>query len=222
MYPSQVVESACDSFGILLSIVVASASTQYDIQVHERRRLHVRERLIDSVHHTKAAATGCDHWSRPFGYGDANSRPLFWKLQRWIMSAISQLLGHARVPEAILNPSTRAVFSGWLLLALGCTAFYQLHEHDRYQNIFIVGSIIAAAMIGMLESSGGDTIILTNMPWCITLGLVLSGTVHGLVRRTTPSVKNACVSDQIEHDSNISIRQKNACGSRRTPDHTRE
>jgi hypothetical protein len=66
-------------------------------------------------------------------------------------------------------------------MTLAAVMYYEAHPRHRHRTAFLFGGVFVAIMIGVMEGSGTDTIILTNMPWCIALGILMDVLIHSLV-----------------------------------------
>lgn len=61
-------------------------------------------------------------------------------------------------------------------------AYYEMHPGHSYRKLFILGSALVAIFIGIVEGSGMNSIILTDIPWSLTLGMMLDCLVHNFIR----------------------------------------
>jgi len=98
------------------------------------------------------------------------------------------------------------LFAGWLLAALAITTFYHISKRDRSQNIFIVGSVLAAMAIGGVDCTSVNSIVLTNVPWCISLGLIASVAAHQVLGWNALDVEE--ISDKAIFDSKVCNMEK--------------
>jgi hypothetical protein len=68
----------------------------------------------------------------------------------------------------------------WLLLTLAAALYYETHPGYRYRKIYLLVSVIAAITIGVIEQSSVDTVILTNLPWCLALSTLVDTLLWGV------------------------------------------
>ncbi|OAL56799.1 hypothetical protein IQ07DRAFT_18780 [Pyrenochaeta sp. DS3sAY3a] len=91
-----------------------------------------------------------------------------------------------RMLDFVTRPSSDALLCGWMALALALAIYHESRSNHRYRSIFLVGSVLLALLLGVVERSHLNTIILTNIPWCLTLGVatdMLVRTVLGIRTR---------------------------------------
>jgi hypothetical protein len=86
-----------------------------------------------------------------------------------------------RFPEAVRRPSPTTLLVSWLVMTLAVVAYYEAHPGHRHRTAFLFGGVLVATIVGVMEGSGADTIILTDMPWCIALGILIDALMHSLV-----------------------------------------
>ncbi|KAF2823244.1 hypothetical protein CC86DRAFT_457669 [Ophiobolus disseminans] len=86
-----------------------------------------------------------------------------------------------QLPEAWQHPSPRVLLASWLILAIAVTTYYTAHKSHRHRKLFLLGSILVAMMIGIAEGSGVATTILTDVPWCLTFGMLADLLVHRII-----------------------------------------
>jgi hypothetical protein len=70
-----------------------------------------------------------------------------------------------------------------VILAITVVVHCESHAGGRYRRIFIVGSAFVPLLIGVAEQSSMNTIVLTDMPWCVTLGILMDKLVHSIAYR---------------------------------------
>jgi hypothetical protein len=85
-----------------------------------------------------------------------------------------------RLPEAIRRPSPTCLLVSWMVTTLGVVAYYEARPGHRYRTAFLIGAVFVATVFGLMEGSSTDTIILTNMPWCIALGMLMDVLLRSL------------------------------------------
>jgi hypothetical protein len=91
-----------------------------------------------------------------------------------------------QLPGAITHPSPTALLVSWLLLTFVVLVYYETDPGHMYRKVFLLGSVMAAITIGVMEQSSVDTVILTNLPWCLALSTLvdtLLWCVHGVTNR---------------------------------------
>jgi hypothetical protein len=91
------------------------------------------------------------------------------------------------------QPPPILLLVSWLILALAIIAYFETHLKTRNLKVFLIGSAFIAFSLGVLEDSSVRSIILTNLPWCLTsqlfLGILMNSIVHCIpgVRLQQPS-----------------------------------
>ena len=85
------------------------------------------------------------------------------------------------MPATSNPPSPLTLVVSWVVLAIAVAAYYETHPGHRYRRFFIVGSAFVALLIGVSEQSSMSTMILTNIPWCVTLGILADKLVHSVL-----------------------------------------
>ncbi|KAH8730526.1 hypothetical protein GQ44DRAFT_823248 [Phaeosphaeriaceae sp. PMI808] len=115
--------------------------------------------------------------------------PFFWRLQRSLMSegTKTSLPRPVRLPKMLLQPSPTTLLVSWLAMAMAAVTYYETHPGHRYRNVFFLGSAFVAVAVGIIEQSNMDTIILTNIPWCLVLSILLDFSVHNIIRLLSSS-----------------------------------
>jgi hypothetical protein len=68
-----------------------------------------------------------------------------------------------------------------VVTVLAVVAYYEAQPGDRHRTAFLLAGVFVATVVGAMEGSSADTIILTNMPWCITLGILMDALMYRLV-----------------------------------------
>lgn len=71
------------------------------------------------------------------------------------------------------QPPPILLLASWLILALAITAYFERYLKRRNRKVFLIGSAFIALLLGIVEGSSVRSIILTNLPWCLTTGLSL-------------------------------------------------
>jgi hypothetical protein len=71
------------------------------------------------------------------------------------------------------SPSPLTLLISWVMLAIAVAAYCGSHPGGRYRSFLIVGSAFVALLVGIAEQSSLNTIILTDIPWCVTLGILM-------------------------------------------------
>jgi hypothetical protein len=85
------------------------------------------------------------------------------------------------------SPSSHVVLLSWIVLALALATFQGRDSgHGRKTGILLC-SVLAAVGLGFIEGTGSTSIVLTNIPWCLTFGVlvetIVSTASSGLLRR---------------------------------------
>jgi membrane protein implicated in regulation of membrane protease activity len=63
-------------------------------------------------------------------------------------------------------------------------AYYQLRKHDRHKDLLLVGGGVLGAGASLVYGLDIQGTLLTFMPWCLLLSLVLSPRVHQVLERS--------------------------------------
>jgi uncharacterized membrane protein YhaH (DUF805 family) len=81
------------------------------------------------------------------------------------------------------SPTPQIFVVATLTYGMVTLASYRLHDDDKYQAWFLMCGILVAAAIGFLDAMDLQGIILSSMPWCITMSLIMSACAHCILRR---------------------------------------
>lgn len=85
---------------------------------------------------------------------------------------------------ALISSPTPPIFVvATLTYGMVTLAFYRLRDDDKCQAWFLICGILVAAVIGVLDAMDLQGIILSFMPWCITMSLIMSASAHCILRR---------------------------------------
>ncbi|KAF2114450.1 hypothetical protein BDV96DRAFT_98075 [Lophiotrema nucula] len=103
---------------------------------------------------------------------------ILWRLQDAIQQLVTRTLRLPQIPDWVSDPSSSAVFAGWLVVALVVTAYRAAYDGSHYHDVVLASSVSAAIILGMVEGTTLRGILLTNVPWCLSLGLILSTLSH--------------------------------------------
>jgi hypothetical protein len=68
-----------------------------------------------------------------------------------------------------------------VVAVLAVVAYYEAQPGNGHRTAFLLGGVFIATVVGVMEGSSADTIILTNMPWCIALGILIDALMYRLV-----------------------------------------
>lgn len=82
-----------------------------------------------------------------------------------------------------MNPTPHSLLLSWIVLAVAIATYYRSRAGFQYEGYYLIGSIAGACVVGMLESSGRAVVILMDIPWCLTIGIMLHIIVRGTSRR---------------------------------------
>lgn len=63
-------------------------------------------------------------------------------------------------------------------MILAAVFYYETHLQHRHLNTFFLGSVLSAFVIGVMEQSNMTTIILTNVPLCLSFGVLMDLLIH--------------------------------------------
>jgi len=91
----------------------------------------------------------------------------------------------------------------WLAATLAAVVYCEAHPGHRFRKLFVLGSVFVAVFIGRVEGSGVDSIILTNIPWCLSLGMLLDFFVHNSIRVLSNGTA----------ERRISVQEEPCCGT---------
>lgn len=118
------------------------------------------------------------------GSSENGNDPVLWRLQRWIGAKLSRLVGTKtfHVPDMIRSPSPSVLLASWLVMALAAAAYHETLSRREHRTTYLFGSALVALLLGMVEQSGVETVILTNVPWCLALGMLLDMLVRGILK----------------------------------------
>ena len=81
------------------------------------------------------------------------------------------------------SPTPHGLLLSWVVLAVAITTYCRSRAGFRSEGYYLVGSMALACVIGMLESSDRATVILMDIPWCLTIGMMLHMVVRGISGR---------------------------------------
>jgi hypothetical protein len=70
-------------------------------------------------------------------------------------------------------------------MTLAAVAYHETHPGYKHRKIFLLGSVVAAIVIGVFERSSVDTMILTNLPWCLVLSTITQTVVYSISRTSS-------------------------------------
>lgn len=87
----------------------------------------------------------------------------------------------------------------WLVMILAVAAYYETHPGHRYRKAFLLGSVVAAITIGVIEDSSVDTMMLTNLPWCLALSILLDTLVQKVLGNSTHGIPGDGLQSRIGH-----------------------
>lgn len=59
-------------------------------------------------------------------------------------------------------------------MVLAIFIFYETHPDHKYRKAFLFGGGLTAVIIGVVEKSSIDNIILINIPWCLALATMMN------------------------------------------------
>ncbi|KAF2132134.1 hypothetical protein P153DRAFT_354780 [Dothidotthia symphoricarpi CBS 119687] len=111
------------------------------------------------------------------------TEPILRKFVNWAThigdSALHQT--RLRIPEMLRRPSPSTLLVSWLILALAVAAYHETHPGNMRRKALLLGSLFIALLIGVVEGSGTSTVLLTDLPWCLSLGILLDMIVHRLL-----------------------------------------
>lgn len=99
--------------------------------------------------------------------------PIFWRLQSWITKNFMDILppsSQDALTTFLKTPSPQVLLLSWLILAIAVSTLYRTHSKHGDSKPYLVGGILVAFVLGWLEGSGMTTVILTDIPWCLTVG----------------------------------------------------
>lgn len=116
--------------------------------------------------------------------------PIFWRLQSWITVSFTLQAPHTiltldgqknfmdilppssqdALTTFLKTPSPQVLLLSWLILAIAVSTLYRTHSKHGDSKPYLVGGILVAFVLGWLEGSGMTTVILTYIPWCLTVG----------------------------------------------------
>jgi hypothetical protein len=68
----------------------------------------------------------------------------------------------------------------WVVTTLAVVAYYEARARHRYRTAFLFGGVFVATVVGVVEGSSADTIILNNIPWCIALAILMDVLIRSL------------------------------------------
>lgn len=60
-------------------------------------------------------------------------------------------------------------------------SYFETYSKRKNHKVFHVGSLCAALILGLVEGSSVSIIILTNIPWCLTIALLLDMLVYRFI-----------------------------------------
>jgi hypothetical protein len=69
----------------------------------------------------------------------------------------------------------------WVAITLTAVAYCEAKSGHRYRRLVILGSVLVAITIGMAEGTSAHSVALTNMPWCLALGMLADCVVYNIV-----------------------------------------
>ena len=81
------------------------------------------------------------------------------------------------------NPPPTLFLVALLTYGMATLSYYKFHKSDKYQDMFVVGGGIVGTAVGCLRGADAQCILLTFVPWCILLSLILSSAAHRVVGR---------------------------------------
>lgn len=133
---------------------------------------------------------------------EGRHNPIFRRLQSWIIVSRGTRRCPLRLTENVQktvadclpssvrdtvvkpmeHPSPQVLLLSWLILAIAIAACYRMQSSHRHRRHYLIGSMLVAFVIGGLEGSGMTTAILTNVPWCLTIGALLQLAINTGIR----------------------------------------
>jgi hypothetical protein len=94
-----------------------------------------------------------------------------------------------RLSDVIKKPSSHIVLLSWIVLAFSLAAFQGGSSGKGRKGVILLCAVLGAMVLGFVEGSSSTSIILTNLPWCITFGILVDAAVNygscRLARRTS-------------------------------------
>ena len=82
--------------------------------------------------------------------------------------------------EAVSNPSPTVFVGSIFTFGLATAAYYQLHKRDKYQDVFLIGGVLAGTAAGWLSNTDVQGVLLSFLQICVLVSLVLSSCLHGV------------------------------------------
>ncbi|ORY12921.1 hypothetical protein BCR34DRAFT_600226 [Clohesyomyces aquaticus] len=95
---------------------------------------------------------------------------MFWTLQKGIARGFPSNSTH--IPESLSDPSPLTVFVGWLIVALALSITLEVSDGSRHHAIFLSYGILVSIILGVVECAPLSSVLLTNVPWSVAIGLV--------------------------------------------------
>ncbi|KAF2133137.1 hypothetical protein P153DRAFT_363356 [Dothidotthia symphoricarpi CBS 119687] len=135
-----------------------------------KRRLRFGDQGYGVVAPARCSQFLRDHCRSKFERGSQ-----FWRLQRYTTSLMGRLppSTHDMLAKPFKNPSPFVLLLSWLVLAIAVAAWCKTQTSHQHRRHYLIGSMLMAFVLGGIEGSGMTTTILTNIPWCLTLGMLL-------------------------------------------------
>jgi hypothetical protein len=63
-------------------------------------------------------------------------------------------------------------------MTFAVTAYCESYTRHWHRKLTLFGSVIVAIVLGGLENSRAETVILTNIPWCLALSMLMSSLIE--------------------------------------------
>ncbi|KAF4637083.1 hypothetical protein G7Y89_g987 [Cudoniella acicularis] len=157
----------------------------------------LRPSEIPSLNATTSYLGGSDQALKAFvpaadaGRGGRDKLDMLWQCvqinEHWpVLARYLNLAKHcgSNIPSFLRNPSTTLFVFTFIAYGVSAISFYEVNSsHHRYQRYFLTAGIIAGIAVSLYLHSK-DTllnVVTTVMPTSITVFLVLSGMVHGVL-----------------------------------------
>ncbi|KAF2107291.1 hypothetical protein BDV96DRAFT_589506 [Lophiotrema nucula] len=115
---------------------------------------------------------------------DRSGRTL-WALQSRITTSLSPYTDAMQVTRYLSNPSPLAVLVGWLIVACMVLRLRESRSNHRWSDVLFTSSVLLAGILGYAEGAVLSSIILANVPWCLTFGNVVESCLRIAQTRAT-------------------------------------
>lgn len=162
-----------DFIAAVVSLCTAVMSTQYDLR-SASQRIRGHENGISSATGSCVKLQGA--CIRQCGNSTVvPSSRIFWTLQKGIVRSFQSLLRLERndihISESLVNPSPLSVFAGWMIVALALSITLEISDGRRHHAIFLSYGILVSTVLGVVECAPLSSVLLTNVPWSVAIGL---------------------------------------------------